>query len=430
MPSQPRVVKNRLRAREKSPTKGPKPAAYSGNTEHVVFLVPGLLGFENFSTFRYFSDRVTAALRAGLEQRLGTPVPVVALPTAPTASLAVRQQMLVRAIADRSDMLQLGDRPFSVHLIGHSTGGLDANHLTCTRPLAAASWSELDRRAPALLERVRSVVSIASPLQGACITRAPAARLLSHRELRGLPQLLGLLGKFAMSSLSDVELGDFLTSSLHEAGKAARFVGELTRRWALLDDLDPSRSVPLTDLRREVVRRSFVTISGRAPLGEDSVTPPDSFFRALATRAAGWETGCAEEGERVLSAVRALQRACGPANDNMIIAANGVHLPSPIDAGHNDGVVNSARQLLDPQDPEELAAIVVADHFDVVGYYDRSIWTVDDAGREQAQHVLAGLLHSGSHFRDDQFFELYSRIADVVARAAQAEQGEVPVHAS
>src|SRR5690349_2801923 len=36
--------------------------------EHAVFLVPGLLGFENFATFTYFADRVAAALRAGLER--------------------------------------------------------------------------------------------------------------------------------------------------------------------------------------------------------------------------------------------------------------------------------------------------------------------------------------------------------------------------
>src|ERR1700712_640346 len=45
-------------------------AVVSGQAEHVLFLVPGLLGFESFSSFRYFGDRVVAALRSGLEARI------------------------------------------------------------------------------------------------------------------------------------------------------------------------------------------------------------------------------------------------------------------------------------------------------------------------------------------------------------------------
>jgi hypothetical protein len=239
---------------------------------------------------------------------------------------------------------------------------------------------------------------------------------LNDRDPRGLPGLLKLLGLFAVSSIKDVELGDFAASSLRELGKTGRFLREISKRWALLDDLDPSLSIDIDGLKKGVVRRSFVTVGGRAQLGEASVTPPDGFFRALTQRAEGWKTGCAEEGERVLPSVERLKRALtAPDADDLLVRAPGIHVPETLDAGHNDGVVNSARQLLDPSDPDELAGIVVADHFDVVGYYDRYVWREDSDGDAEPLQVLAGLLHSGSNFRDDQLYELYQRVANVIA---------------
>lgn len=398
-------------------------AAVSGEAEHAVFLVPGLLGFESFSSFRYFGDRVVAALRSGLEARSGSRVPVVALPIAPTASLAERQRQLVKSLADRLHLLEHGHKALKVHLIGHSTGGVDANLLTHARPRGAAAWSDLDSRANVLRDRIRSVISIASPLQGACITRDPIARLLNDRDPRGLPGLLRMLGLFTASSIKDVELADFAASSVRELGKTAKFVRELSKRWALLDDLDPSNSIDIDGLKKGVLRRSFVTMSGRAQLGEAGVTPPDSFFRALSERAEGWKTGCAEEGDRVLPTLERLKRALStsattPA-DSLILRAPGVSAPDSLDAGHNDGVVNSARQLLDPNDANELAGIVIADHFDVVGYYDRFMYAANENGEQEQVQVLGGLLHSGSNFRDDQLYELYHRVADVIASTIQ-----------
>lgn len=396
-------------------------AAYGGEAEHAVFLVPGLLGFESFSSFRYFGDRVVAALRSGLEARIGSRVPVVALPIAPTASLAERQRQLVKTIADRLHLLEHGHKPLQVHLVGHSTGGVDANLLTHARPRGAAAWSDVDPRANVLRDRIRSVTSIASPLQGACITRDPIARLLSDRDPRGLPSLLRMLALFSACSIKDVELQDFASSSARELGKTVKFIRELTKRWALLDDLDPSHTIDIDGLKKDVLRRSFVTMSGRAGLGDASVTPPDSFFRALTQRADGWKTGCAEEGERVLPSVDRLKRAL-TANDtagSLILRAPGVRAPDSLDAGHNDGVVNSARQLLDPNDANELAGVVIADHFDVVGYYDRYMWAENENGEPEQVQVLGGLLHSGSNFRDDQLYELYHRVAGVIASTIQ-----------
>lgn len=385
--------------------------------EHAVFLVPGLLGFERFASFGYFADRVAAALRTGLEQAWDQPVPVVALPIPPTASLLERQRRLVRTLADRLHTLEHEYQPLSVHLIGHSTGGVDCNLLTHDAPLGAASWDEVDPRARALRSRIRTVVSIGSPHQGACIARDRAARLLQHRDLRGLPDVAGLLASFMASSANDIEVSDLLFSTWREGVKSVAFVRRLLSRWELLDDLQPSRHVSAASQLEQVRRKSFVTIAGRPRPGMGTVRPADAFFRALSERASGWSNGSAEEGPGVQASVARLRRALIESADDLVIRAPGVELPGEIDAGHNDGVVNAARQLMDPDDAGELAGVVVADHFDVVGYYDRRAWVADGEGEERPVQMLSGLLHSGSGFRDAEFFELYRRVANTIAAA-------------
>jgi pimeloyl-ACP methyl ester carboxylesterase len=362
---------------------------------------------------------VVAALRAALETTLQAPVPVVALPIAPTASLRERQCKLVKTLADRLHAFEHGARPLHVHLVGHSTGGVDADLLTWQHPVGGLEWSDVDPRAPALRARIRSVVSIASPHQGACLASDPVTRIITHHDPRALPAVTRLLGRFVLSAMSDVTLEDFLFSAYREGGKTYGFLREVLSGWDLLADLQPSRS-PAGAKLPDVVRRSFATVAGSPELAASAAPPADSFFREIAQRASGWAAGCAEQGELVLDSVGRLNQAlAGAGTRSPVIKADGIALPSALDAGHNDGIVNTARQLMDPADPDELAGIVVGDHFDVVGYYDRHVWTVGDDGHERAHQVVSGLLHSGSGFRDRQFFELYRRVADVIASAAR-----------
>ena len=381
----------------------------------VVFLVPGLLGFERFSSFGYFADRVTAALRAGIEQHLDQPVPVFGVPIPPTSSLRDRQRTLMKTIADRLAVLEHGPR-LRVHLVGHSTGGVDANLMTDAQPLGHPSWRDVDPRAEAVRARIRTVVSLASPHQGACIVRDPVARVLSHRDLRGLPDAALLVGSMLRSVHRDPELESLLRGARRELGTVGRFVRSLLSRWQLLHDLEPSTVRDSSGLSRDVVRRTFVTIAGSPAAGASQLPQADAFFRALEQRASGLATGCVDVGPHVRRSVERLTAAV--ADGTRVICAPGVVLPAQLSAAHNDGVVNSARQLADPADPDELAGIVVADHFDVMGYYDRYEWAVDAEGHDRGKQVAAGLLHSGSGFRDDQFFALYRRVADVIAQAA------------
>lgn len=398
---------------QRSRRTGPPPA------EDIVFLVPGLLGFESFSGFGYFADRVVAAVRAALETRWERSVPVIAVPIPPTASLAERQAMLVKTLSDRVHAFEHGQGQMRVHLVGHSTGGVDANLLTNDKPIGGGDWAELEPRARHLRARIRSVVSIASPHQGACIVRDPLARFFGQHDLRGAPALLGVLGGFAASVAGDFETHNFLANLIREGDKTYRFALGLFSRWKLLADLDPQRSTRDLKLMPGVLRRSFVTIAGATRLGASSDSYADSFFRDLSKRASGWDTGCAEEGDAVQASVRRLREALAASDTNeIVIGSPDALLPTKIDGGHNDGVVNSARQLIDPGEQSELAGIVVGDHFDVMGYYDRHVWSVDEQGHESSNQLLSGLLHSGSSFRDAQFFELYRRVAEVIAESS------------
>jgi hypothetical protein len=221
---------------------------------------------------------------------------------------------------------------------------------------------------------------------------------------------------------------------------ALHFLWNLLGSRDLVDDLTPEKSVPrYAGLGRglDVQRRSFVTVAGLTPtssanaaettrahrsrwrlsapalLGEARPAPPDSVFLLLAQLTAGRQPGSAQA-PLTPGSLERIQQAV--ADDRRVIAASRDLLPNVLDAAVNDGVVNTVRQLIDPSDPHELEAIVVADHFDVVGHYDRSVWITDPrTGLESERAQVAGLLHSGSQFRDDQFFELMQRLADVIA---------------
>src|SRR4029077_1747642 len=78
-----------------------------------LYLVPGFFGFTNLGELQYFGH-VRNFLAAAV-----APVEVEVVRTPPTSSLPVRAARLVEAIAATS---RGGD---AVHLIGHSSGGLD-----------------------------------------------------------------------------------------------------------------------------------------------------------------------------------------------------------------------------------------------------------------------------------------------------------------
>jgi triacylglycerol lipase len=121
-----------------------------------VFLIPGFFGFDNLGDLAYFAHAREALLdwsrRAGVEVRVHT------VSTLPTASLRLR----ARAVVDRmSEGLAGADAREPVHLVGHSSGGLDARLVVTPDVLLPEGPA-----AEPLAARVRSVVTLSTPHYG------------------------------------------------------------------------------------------------------------------------------------------------------------------------------------------------------------------------------------------------------------------------
>jgi triacylglycerol lipase len=85
---------------------------------HRVYFVPGLFGFGRIAGYDYFTH-----MRQGLEQRFaaaGVELVCEDVPAPPTSSLRYRARVLANTVARTATE---GQGP--IHLVGHSTGGLD-----------------------------------------------------------------------------------------------------------------------------------------------------------------------------------------------------------------------------------------------------------------------------------------------------------------
>lgn len=164
-----------------------------------LFLVPGFFGFDRFgdvSYFRHVADAVGAWAR-----RRGIVVEVHEVETSPTASLRRRAALLLDSIAEATR----GDEG-AVHVIGHSSGGLDARLLVTPE---VSLPSKFDPEATA--RRVRTVVTVSAPHHG-----TPVAAIFSS--------LLGqqLLGVFSLATSYALRTGRLPADALVQL--AALFV--------------------------------------------------------------------------------------------------------------------------------------------------------------------------------------------------------------
>jgi pimeloyl-ACP methyl ester carboxylesterase len=356
--------------------------------QDVVLLVPGFLGLGRLGTFYYFSERIAAALRTGIEARTGRPVLVVPCSTRPTGSLESRQVYLLNQLQQVYDALPKLER---IHLVGHSAGAVDAQLLACDKPISTESWEPFAAR-----KLLRSVVGIAAPYHGTYLASSKAVQTLrGHPSRVGAGDLLTLVARLNML-LFNPALGDLLAGVRTQFPEAVAFLAQMALHREILNDLDPEvmaklrarvkpdKSIPLT---------SFVTVAGMRETDAHSPSP-DPFFRKL------YEL-CGENAKPMPEALRVLSSA----------QARG-----PFDAKTCDGVVNSMCQLLDPSDPNELGAVVMADHADVIGDYDRAKKLLET----RAQRI--GVFHSGSGFDDDEFFQLYGRVVETICRQIPGDE--------
>jgi pimeloyl-ACP methyl ester carboxylesterase len=129
-----------------------KPGYFSFVIHHVYFS-PGMFGFNRLASFEYFAH-VERALAARFEKH-GIAIDAHVSDVLPTASLRRRAAKLAELIGATATT----DGP--IHLIGHSTGGLDSR-------LVASPCSELPANAnvDAWIGRLKSVTTMNTPHYG------------------------------------------------------------------------------------------------------------------------------------------------------------------------------------------------------------------------------------------------------------------------
>ncbi|NUP05268.1 MAG: hypothetical protein HOW73_04315 [Polyangiaceae bacterium] len=120
-----------------------------------VYLIPGMFGFAQVASYTYF-EHIARALERRFAQR-GRSCRVFVCDVHPTASIRRRAVKLARTIHDTS-----GQGTGPIHIVGHSTGGLDARLLASPSVhLPGLTQAEL-----AFMPRVRSITTMNTPHYG------------------------------------------------------------------------------------------------------------------------------------------------------------------------------------------------------------------------------------------------------------------------
>ena len=204
---------------------------------HHIYLVPGFLGFEHIGRLTYFGhvvrflrERLTAL---GLEPRIHV------VRTPPTASLPDRAARVAEAIdatARRSGA--------PVHLIGHSSGGLDVRLLTAPG-VGLPTVLDVER----LTARVRTVVTVSTPHHG-----TPVASFFTTLQGQQLMQLLSL------STIYVLTFGHLPVAALLWMGSFFVRFGGLVAGSELLDELFAKLLEDFTSRRRRSVRKLLLDV--------------------------------------------------------------------------------------------------------------------------------------------------------------------------
>lgn len=333
----------------------------------LIFLIPGFFGFANIGDFGYWGP-AEAWLTQELARR-GVRGEIHAVGTRPTASLRQR----ARAAAAAIDSVAPGPED-RVHLIGHSTGGLDARLLLSP---GVSLGTDLD--VEHLTSRVRTVVSIATPHRG-----APLASRFNSVMGQALLELLSL------ATMITLRFGHLPLGVLLRLGAVLSLPDERARvSRTLTDQLFEQLLGNLSAERRASVEAFFDDVRGDqsllaqlAPEAMDVFAAtvrdrPDVRYGSIVTRARapGLRThlgvGFDAEGQAMHALYHALHSLAGrgwgalepvPAAAHAAALARAFHgTPTVAD---NDGIVPTLSQPYG-----QVIAAMAADHLDIIGHF-------------------------------------------------------------
>lgn len=345
---------------------------------HHVLLVPGFFGFGRLGDIPYFNG-VTAALDASFE-RLGLDVSISEVPTLPTASIRERAARVVESLAAVA-----AEHDGPIHVIGHSTGGLDAR-------LALTPTASLPARVAFLAhERVQTLVTVSCPHFG-----TPAALYLLSGAGRRVLKLLARYFVWLLGSgfLLDVTLRGFqlLLALRHPLRRAETTLAQLQQK--LLGDLSEGRRRELVDFLKSITNDQalfFQLTPEVCDLINACTANPALRYGSVVTRAPRptfrrFFSSLRDVYEQLMYPVYAwLYRATSRQESRWI--------PPPVSeqarklgeafgelpaAEDNDGIVPTNSQIWG-----EVVHAACADHLDVVGQFEAPDWLPSYAGFDQ-----------------------------------------------
>lgn len=376
---------------------------------HHVYLVPGFLGFAHLGKLTYFghvgrllTNRLTAL---GLEPRIHI------VRTSPTASLPDRAARVAEAIHTTAAR---GGAP--LHLIGHSSGGLDVRLLTAPG-VGLPTALEVER----LAARVRTVVTVSTPHHG-----TPIASFFTTVQGQRLMQLLSL------STIYVLNFGHLPLAALLWMGSFFVRFGGLVAGSELLDELFTKLLEDFTPARRRAVRKLLRDVVRDQALMLQLTPEAMEVFNASVLQRPGIRYG-AVVGQAAPPSLRAtLHAGIDPAAQVTHALYSGLYrlieaapvrvspqlapaqvrvlrrayrgLPSPV---ANDGIVPTLSQAWG-----QVIHAAVADHLDVLGHFR-------DAEHDPP-HV--DWLVSGSDFDRQRFEALWTDVAHFLVPEAASRR--------
>ena len=368
---------------------------------HDIYLIPGFFGFADIGGITYF-HHVREVLTQQLADR-GIEARIHGVKTLPTASIRRRAGRLLETVAATAQ------EDGAIHLIGHSTGGLDARLFT-TPGASVVTDSDVDLERYA--RRVRSVVTVATPHFG-----TPMATFFTSLLGSQLLYLLSLgtiytlrFGKLPLALL--IAVGGIVT----RLDDAVGFENTVLDQWyeQLFDDFDLEREAAVKAFLNEI-RNDTSLVGQLTPGGIDlfNATTSDRAhvgYASVVTRAPRADLSSIREIglDPYRQASHALYRALSlltrggtyetPAKQHAD-ALEEVFGEVP-DADANDGIVPTRSQLWG-----HVIHVATADHLDACGHFDEP--------SHDPPHV--DWIATGSSFDRAAFELLWADVAQFVA---------------
>ena len=357
----------------------------------VVLFVPGFFGFGSFGhpdrpLIEYFARVEEELLRAHVR-----PLRFAVHQPPPAGSL---QERVLSLYQKATELLARGAT--RLHLVGHSTGGLDARLLAHPGNPALPPRQEL-------IARIGSVITLSAPFHGTPLAprvggtawiAAPAlwfgSILASRRRLRLAGQVAGLYNLAKRITLQQPTPTDEVIAQLADvdeetADQIRRFLADVAKDHRLVDDLAPDKMAALN--------RALEGADVVEPVSFVSVAPPPRLSLGAFVSAPV---------QRLAYDLSYRLTAGPPAEETRVPEGPWIgRRRTVLSPTANDGIVPAWSQTLHGQ----AAGIVLGDHLDVIGH---------------SEAAGATFLRSGSSFDEPRFRALWQQVGRALRHKASA----------